>query len=229
MHAAVLAIRPGGLTANYVAPATKTMAVRMLRPLAPAAEATGPSVEATSLPEPMVAPAEKAATASASPGEHKPRRSAATMAAGDAQAATIGSAAKDVRQPDLASKPATDPTQAGGAEAPLPAAPEYALGIRLDPGPRPLEEIEPDYPDAVHLREGTVVLRLLISDTGHVDDVAVVRSQPRGVFEQAAIDAFAKARFAPGMAAGTPVKSQIIVEVQFMPINRGARVSGRTY
>jgi protein TonB len=229
MHAAVLAIRPGGLTANYLAPATKTMAVRMLRPLAPVAEAAGPSVEAMSQAVPMVAPAEKLATASASPGEHKPHRSAATKAAGDAQAATMGNAARDVGQPDLAGKPAPDPAQAGVAAAPLPAAPEYALGIRLDPGPRPLEDIEPDYPDAVHLREGTVVLRLLISDTGHVDDVAVVRSQPRGVFEQAAIDAFAKARFAPGMAAGTPVKSQITVEVNFVPINRGSRISGRTY
>ena len=73
------------------------------------------------------------------------------------------------------------------------------------------------------------MLRILISDTGHVDDVAVVRAEPRGVFEQAAIEAFAKARFAPGLAAGTPVKSQITVEVQFVPINRGARVSGRTY
>jgi periplasmic protein TonB len=229
MHAAVLAIRPGGLAANDVAPATKTMAVRMLRPLAPVAEATGPSVEATPPPVPMAAPAEKVAPASARPGEPKPRRSAATKAAGDAQAATIGSAAKDLRQVDLAGGPATDPAQPGVAAAPLPAAPEYALGIRLDPGPRPLADIEPDYPDEAHLREGTVVLRLLISDTGHVDDVAVVRAQPRGVFEQAAIDAFAKARFAPGMAAGTPVKSQITVEVQFVPINRGARVSGRTY
>jgi protein TonB len=119
--------------------------------------------------------------------------------------------------------------QPSTTETPLPAAPDYARGVRLDPGPRPLDDIEPDYPDPIHLREGTVVLRLLISDTGHVDDVAVVRSQPRGVFEQAAVEAFAKARFAPGMAAGTPVKSQITVEVQFVPINRGARVSGRTY
>jgi TonB family protein len=227
MHAALLAIRPGGLTANYVAPATKTMAVRMLRPLAPVAEATGPSVEAMAQAVPTVAPAE-IATASARPGEHKPRRSARREAP-VSQAATLGNAATDVGPTDLAGKPAPDPAQLGVAAAPLPAAPEYALGIRLDPGPRPLEDIEPDYPDAVHLREGTVVLRLLISDPGHVDDVAVVRAQPRGVFEQAAIDAFAKARFAPGMAAGTPVKSQITVEVQFVPINRGARVSGRTY
>ena len=51
----------------------------------------------------------------------------------------------------------------------------------------------------------------------------------RGVFEQAALDAFGRARFAPGLAAGTPVKSQITVEVRFVPVNRGARVSGRTY
>jgi protein TonB len=115
------------------------------------------------------------------------------------------------------------------AEPALPSAPGYLAGIRLDPGPRPLEDIEPDYPDPVYLREGTVVLRLLISETGRVDNVAVVRAEPRGVFEQAALDAFGKAKFAPGMAAGTPVKSQITVEVRFVPINRGARVSGRTY
>lgn len=230
MHAAVLVIRPGGLSANDVAPVTKTMAVRMLRPIAPSAEgATGPSAEATSPAVPLVATAEKAATAAASRGEHRPRRTAATEASGDAQAPSMASATRDVRQAELASKPDADPVQPSGTEAPLPAAPDYAPGIRLDPGPRPLDDIDPDYPDPVHLREGTVVLRLLISDTGHVDDVAVVRSQPRGVFEQAAVDAFAKARFAPGMAAGTPVKSQITVEVQFTPINRGARVSGRTY
>ena len=49
------------------------------------------------------------------------------------------------------------------------------------------------------------------------------------MFEQAAVDAFAKARFAPGLAAGVAVKSQITVEVEFAPSNRGARISGRTY
>ena len=116
-----------------------------------------------------------------------------------------------------------------GADAPLAAAPDYAFGVRLDPGPRPLEDIEPDYPDTITCARDVVVLRLLISETGHVDNVAVVRAEPRGIFEQAALDAFSKARFAPGLAAGTPVKSQITVEVQFVPINRGARVSGRTY
>jgi len=137
----------------------------------------------------------------------------------------LASEPRSVEAADKAAAVAAMPSTAATA---LPAAPEYALGIRLDPGPRPLDDIEPDYPDP-HLREGTVVLRLLISETGHVDDVAVVRSQPSGVFEQAALDAFGKARFAPGLAAGTPVKSQITVEVRFVPVNRGGRVSGRTY
>ena len=229
MHAALLAIRPGGLTANYVVPAAGSMAVRILRPLASTSETTRASLDAA--PASKLVPSEKSpAAASTSTGEHRLAHGAAAKSTAAAvPAKTRTSAANEARRADLARKPATDPAQPSATETPLPAAPDYALGIRLDPGPRPLDEIEPDYPDPVHLREGTVVLRLLISDTGHVDDVAVVRSQPRGVFEQAAVDAFAKARFAPGMAGGTPVKSQITVEVQFVPINRGARVSGRTY
>ena len=141
------------------------------------------------------------------------------------RSSALASESRSVGAADKAAAAAAMPSTAATA---LPAAPEYALGIRLDPGPRPLDDIEPDYPDP-HLREGTVVLRLLISETGHVDDVAVVRSQPSGVFDEAALDAFGKARFAPGLAAGTPVKSQITVEVRFVPVNRGARVSGRTY
>jgi len=114
-------------------------------------------------------------------------------------------------------------------EPALAAAPDYLFGARLDPGPRPLGSIEPEYPDSANLQEGKVVLRLLISDTGVVDDVAVVRAEPKGLFENAALDAFRVARFSPGMVLGSPVKSQITVEVEFLPINRGARISGRMY
>lgn len=224
MHVVLLAIRPGASAGPSVAPsAPPVMAVRMLRPQpvaqevpivaqlspapAPSEAAPAPAVERalseSAQPPPVVAPA--ATPPGAAPGR-------------------VTSAQEDVRPASTA------PTnEAKGVDAPLAAAPDYAFGVRLDPGPRPLEDIEPEYPDPVHLREGVVVLRLLISDTGHVDNVAVVRAEPRGVFEQAALDAFSKARFSPGLAAGMPVKSQITVEVQFMPINRGARVSGRTY
>ena len=102
-------------------------------------------------------------------------------------------------------------------------------GKLLSVGPRPLEDIEPKYPDAAELRTGKVALRLLIGDTGHVDDVAVVRANPPGVFDASAMEAFAKARFSPGLAGGIAVKSQITVEVEFVPLNRLSRISGRSY
>jgi protein TonB len=98
--------------------------------------------------------------------------------------------------------------------------PDYLSGGRLDPGPRPLADIAPEYPESANLQEGKVVLRVLISESGVVDEVAVVRAEPKGLFEDAALEAFRAARFSPGMVSGTPVKSQI---------NRGARISGRMY
>ncbi|MEO5844557.1 MAG: TonB family protein [Caldimonas sp.] len=224
LHGAVLAIRSGAPASNSVAPATApVMAIRIVPPAPSGADAsTGPQVT------PAVAPAEVPPP----PAAERARAQSVPPPPATATAAAMPTAIAPRNTPvESASRPAptVGTSEAKGADTPLAAAPDYALGVRLDPGPRPLEDIEPEYPDMTHLREGVVVLRLLISDTGRVDNVAVVRAEPRGIFEQAALDAFSKARFSPGLAAGTPVKSQITVEVQFMPINRGARVSGRTY
>ena len=119
----------------------------------------------------------------------------------------------------------TAPTDATG----LPAAPAYRGLAGLDNAPAPLNDIEPEYPPSAGQQEGTVVLRLLINEKGHVDNVAVVRAFPKGFFEAASIDAFAKAEFSPGSFLGVPVKSQMMVEVHFTPINRGGTVSGHGY
>ena len=141
--------------------------------------------------------------------------------------------------PVLAEATAPTPTKAAAAQpdaatlptlkAGLPPAPAYLPSGKLDPGPRPLQDIEPVYPDDGNLRQGSVVLRLLINESGEVDNVAVVRAIPQGVFERSALTAFSAARFAPGRILGVAVKSQVTIEVEFMPINRGARVSGRAY
>ena len=73
------------------------------------------------------------------------------------------------------------------------------------------------------------MLRLLINELGIVDETAVVRSSPPGLFEKSAVDAFSVARFSPGMLLGLPVKSQVTIEVEFVPYNRGANVTDRTY
>ena len=110
----------------------------------------------------------------------------------------------------------------------LPPAPDYRSSIGLDPPPRLLQDIQPEYPEDGDLQVGTVVLRLLISDQGLLDDVAVVRSSPAGIFENAAVAAFRAAKFSPGKLLGTPVKSQMTVEIEFTPIH-GAAAAGRGY
>ena len=136
-------------------------------------------------------------------------------------------------QPPVASASAAssgERTVRAGAQAPvLPPAQDYLFSARLDSGPRPLDDIEPEYPAEGDLQEGKVALRLLISETGHVDNVAVASSYPAGLFDRAAIAAFANARFAPALLVGAPTKSQITIEVHFAPFNRGSRVSGRGY
>ncbi len=235
LHAALLTLRPGASSDNVVAPsAAPVMAVRIVTsPAQAAAPALSHAATDTASPAqvvPTVAPAPvepSRALAIDRALSERPRPRPATASTTPAAADATGRAAAAPADDLPAATTAT--SASAGADAPLAAAPDYAFGVRLDPGPRPLTDIEPDYPDMKYLREGVVVLRLLISEKGGVDNVAVVRAEPRGIFEQAAIDAFSKAKFSPGLAAGTPVKSQITVEVQFMPINRGARVSGKTY
>lgn len=106
---------------------------------------------------------------------------------------------------------------------------EYALANLLDVSPYPLVDIKPEYPDSAGGQQGRVVLRLFINENGDVDELVVVRATPRGYFEEAAISAFAKGRFSPGMKTGRAVKSQLAVEVEFVPFNRGAGVSGHSY
>ena len=121
------------------------------------------------------------------------------------------------------------PAARSQAEPGLPPAPAYLSGGQLDPGPRPLKDVEPAFPDEAGLQHGIVVLRLLINEFGVVDQAAVVRSAPKGLFEKSALEAFAAARFSPGMLLGLPVKSQVTIEVEFAPFNRGANVTDRTY
>lgn len=106
----------------------------------------------------------------------------------------------------------------------LPPAPSYHGGPGLNPPPRFLNDIEPQYPESALMVEGSVVLRFLISATGEVEDVAVLRSSPPGTFDEAALRAYSKARFSPGYLLGVPVKSQKIIEVLFTPTNRGGAI-----
>lgn len=127
------------------------------------------------------------------------------------------------------SKPSLSNVPAKKTANGLAPAPGYVNSAQLDPPPLLLGEIVLNYPETAGDQEGRVVLRLLINESGSVDELDVVRAKPAGFFEGAAVAAFRGARFSAGRSLGVPVKSQVYVEVEFLPFNRGAAVSGKGY
>lgn len=101
-------------------------------------------------------------------------------------------------------------------------APSYLPRGLLQQAPVPISEIDPVYPEAAGGLSGSVVLRLRINEVGGVDSAEVVSATRPGLFDQAAIDAFSAAKFEPGRALGRPVKSELVVEVAFATVNKGA-------
>ncbi|MEO8714949.1 MAG: TonB family protein [Acetobacteraceae bacterium] len=249
LHLAVLGLSRSAAHADLAMPIAATMIVRMLTsaPVKPDSEtathpaatenAAAPSATALepSTSQPLVLPDLDAGAIRTAPGRpSRPETVAPTISS------PVPSESAD--RPSTTSKPAqTSPIRPGPPEAAppppptvppppgLPDAPAYAFAAKLDPGPQPLSDIEPQYPPAGQNRTGKVVLRLLISETGHVDDAAVVRATPEEVFDDAALTAFRAARFAPGRMLGVAVKSQITIEVDFTPYNRGPAITGRGY
>ncbi|RZL86900.1 MAG: hypothetical protein EOP76_19600, partial [Variovorax sp.] len=75
----------------------------------------------------------------------------------------MASAKKIEVPPGPAPRPPSRPPVSAPPPAAAPAVTQvYRQGAELDPPPRPLEDIDPEYPPAAGLKEGTVVLRLLI-------------------------------------------------------------------
>lgn len=101
-------------------------------------------------------------------------------------------------------------------------------GVGAGKQPRLLSEVVLDYPPSAGDREGRVTLRIAVSAAGIVDEIVVINSDPAGVFDEAAIKAFFPARFAPGEILGVPVKSSVVVQVEFLPTSR-ENVTGRGY
>lgn len=105
----------------------------------------------------------------------------------------------------------------------------YLLPSLVDVSPVPLVEIELQYPSSAGNQQGKVALRLFVNESGEVDEVVIVRAIPKGFFEEAAIKDFSRARFSPGMRFGKAVKAQIVIEVDYVPFDRGSGVTGRGY
>jgi TonB family protein len=121
--------------------------------------------------------------------------------------------------------PLVAPAEAGVAAAAAKPAPQPASGLVASPRYLPASELdekpqirtrpEPEFPAGARAGSGRVVLRLYISDSGSVDEIAVVRAEPEPAFEEPAVRAFASALFTPGRLRGVPVRSMVTIEVLF--------------
>ncbi len=80
------------------------------------------------------------------------------------------------------------------------------------------------YPSGAGMQQGQVVLDLMISAGGVMEDVRIIEATPVGLFEASAIAAFAATRFAPGLRAGVPTAARMRVAVQYSAT--GMSVSG---
>lgn len=130
-----------------------------------------------------------------------------------------------LHQPGNRIEPVVDAGQ--GEETP----PEPALSVadlpdpvhypakELDVYPQPVNRITPPYPEAPLRLQigGSVILLVLIDETGRVTDVSVVDATPEGVFEESALQGMHAAAFLPAQKGGRAVRSRILVTVDFDP------------
>lgn len=96
-----------------------------------------------------------------------------------------------------------------------PVPPRYFATHELDRRAQIMSHVEPHFPVLALGPTGRVVLQLYVDEAGSVDTVAVESGDPSGAFEAAAREAFAAARFLPGMKDGVPVKALVRLEVLF--------------
>jgi TonB family protein len=102
--------------------------------------------------------------------------------------------------------------QPSATTAPLsqPATPPHSTGLVV------LKSVAPVYPINAQqsLRQGCVLLKIRISESGVAEDIAVVSGDP--IFQQAAIDSIKKWRFQPFIENGKPVGVRTEIPVDFI-------------
>jgi len=81
----------------------------------------------------------------------------------------------------------------------------------------PLVEVQPRYPERAKSRkiEGYVVVRLVISKEGTVEDVEIIDAKPKGLFEREVQRAAYRYRFKPRLVDGKPVPQQATKTFEF--------------
>jgi TonB family protein len=100
---------------------------------------------------------------------------------------------------------------------PYPVQDVFLKSSELDQQPHPLLNPTPIYPPHAQINNlsGWVRLLIYLDEDGNVLQTSVLESDPPDVFDEAAISAFRITPFSPGMKQGNPVKSRLVIKVNF--------------
>ena len=92
----------------------------------------------------------------------------------------------------------------------------YGVG-EIDHPLTPLSRIPPLYPMRARRRgvEGWVRVRFIVNEEGRAQDIRIVESDPKGIFERSVSRCVAQWRFTPGTVGGIPVKTWVETTVRF--------------
>ncbi len=107
----------------------------------------------------------------------------------------------------------------------------YYPSRELDVRPQIRNQIEPVYPAGAYEQglSAVVRLRILIDAAGDVDNVGALDREGTDPFAVAAITAFGKARYTPGIRNGIRVPSEILVEVRFESLTAAEALQRQRY
>lgn len=96
-------------------------------------------------------------------------------------------------------------------------APGPGLSARVDSKPKVLRRVRVTYPEQARKRKinGQVLLRFLLDEKGAMSQLQVLRSEPSGIFDSAALTAVRKWKFAPAVRDGKPVPYWVELPLSF--------------
>ncbi len=91
----------------------------------------------------------------------------------------------------------------------------HASKCENEDGLKLLETAQLNYPRRAEARgiEGYVKFRFTISTQGIVEDIVVIESEPKGIFDRSAVRSISKYKFTPCMVDGAPIEVSNVEQV----------------
>ena len=97
---------------------------------------------------------------------------------------------------------------------------DFKVGFNLDEideAPVVINQLAPRYP--YHAKrekiEGVVIIRFLVTRKGCVEDISIMKSDPKDIFDDATRQSVSRWKFKPGIKDGKAVETWVEIEIEF--------------